>query len=276
MEITMIKTSTIPDYNFPVDPAGRGFFMTNLDMQKYEENVKLIRSMVLDNNGYINDLHESNFCVMTTINDQSFTELSSGLSSIPYQTVQNPTGIFTVDDTALISSEKHGNYDISFCLQLTSDVTKAVVKSKFTFSLYDEESALIGTPISVTAARGPKNHYPAIIGSFTNVPIGKIGDKAKKVSIKCRVVDPAGGEIDVGVTGSTLDPYKNFLVVEPTGSKTKAGLNIAKSLRDTLAGLSFRKGHEVRATVDRTNLKTPRTYGEKFNTNVVEAVPPKS
>lgn len=260
--------ANIPNYDFPTDPRGMTILMTNHDLQDYEQNIKQIRSMVLDNNMYINDLHDGDFAVFTTSNDQRSSEdLLDGYTPIPFQQVQNPQGIFRITPQGVITSSKPGVFDVSFCLQVTSEATKEVKASSLRIKLIEESTGTTVGVKTVTINRNTQTSYPAVTGTFSNVELGLHNgvDKRCSLHLECR-----DSTIDYALSVGNFDPYKNYLAIDPSGSQSSAGISIAKSLRNTLSGLSFKEGLEVRVTTRASDNRNV-VYAESYNASTKTA-----
>lgn len=215
----------------------------------------------------VGGVEEGHYAVMTTFNDQSVNGYHTGTKPIPYQVVQDPSENIKMEDGMPIVMNK-GVYDVTYCIHLSNDTVwpGAVSHFKIEAKRGDEHPIAPAITGSVTASTTGKNKgkYPAIVATFKNIPM-LVGQKTK---LYVTITGDASG-----IETSTLDPYKNFLVIEPSTSDTKTGINIAKTFHNTLGGISFTDGYEMRSVPSADDPLQPRVFGVIYNKDFSELPP---
>lgn len=209
-------------------------------------------------------VEEGHYAVMTTFNDQTLEGYQSSQKHIPYQTVQDPSENIKMEDGIPAVMTK-GVYDVTYCIHLSNDTTWPGGVANFHIEARRGDEELVAPAItgSVTAPTTGKDagKFPAIIAKFEKIPM-LVGQKVK---LYVTITGDA-----TGIETSTLDPYKNFLVIEPTTSDTKTGINIAKTLHNTLGGVSFTNGYEMRSVPSSDDPLNPRVFGALYNKDFSE------
>ncbi|MGL4252902.1 MAG: hypothetical protein ACRCR2_02420 [Fusobacteriaceae bacterium] len=209
----------------------------------------------------INALDESYHSVLTLPEDLLFNEYLNGTKELPFIPLQDPRGnIFFANDTKIPKVIRSGRYDITLCLHITGQNDWPCESANFKFSLYGEAGNLLATSIAGNVSTGLTSDsfgkYPSIYATFKDVFLNSEDSLHVKVKMTGQTSD---------MNGSFLDPYKNFLVVEPANSRSKTGLNVAKTYRATLGGMSFKEGYEVRVEASSESASNPRVYGARYN-----------
>lgn len=160
-----------------------------------------------------------------------------------------------------ISVLKSGTYDVTVCLCLSGVAVGVGETITVTIKLVNENGVALNKQKDFVINPDKKGdsayYYPTQLVRFKDIPFNQ------KDSVEVLFSFYASPSHVERVKRLDLDPYKNFLLIEPSSTrKYRPGLYTAMTLKNTLGGLSFQAGSEVR--VANYGAKT-RTFGAQLD-----------
>lgn len=261
-----MSNRSFPDYTPILNPENAGVVM-DYDLANYDKvYLTPIRKSVEELQTEASEISGAFYSTFTTRNDQPFSAISDGTSPIPYQLVTDPMA------NALCKGGgfkllKDGDYTIAFCFQLTTLKSLEEIKTKFTFTLKDNKGSDVDVVSAVVEAEESTGLYKPLFYRFDNLSVSSALDISEfKLFCKAETVGEDGSlsVADDIVKSGTLDPYKNFVSIDPLASPTDSGLAIATTHRNTFAGVSFKEGYEIR-TQEPRNGRKPVLKAERYH-----------
>jgi len=216
-------------------------------------------------------LSDKHFTIFTPWSSCTYKTIKDGNKIVPLHIVQDnqcnmnepetPNGKFQITTGGL--------YNGTLCVTLSNiNVTSAGKEYTVTGTIKwgtGSSSEKQDATLKVVSKIFGENYYstPAVLLTFPNISI----PEDSEVWVELTITGPDG---DNALDAAEVDPYKNYFVLEPSTSLTKTGARIARTLRNTLGGMSFQEGTEVRVQTGST-IKGIRVFGAYYDgTEVVK------
>jgi len=215
---------------------------------------------------WVSTAHVDNSCysILVMRNDMKMADVFAKQLKMPYQLYQDPmANIKTVGLDGDFRVMRTGEYRIDVIAQFTAE--KMANLTEATGAVMEIHA---GNTTVATISHSKEDIYDS--GTKEFYPIRGIFPKVKLVF----------GEtynIRVGLTNASVeerkvleyDPYKNMVSIEPVTSQTGTGRQILDTLYNTMGGLSFTSGNEIR-TERASDGTTVRVFGETYLTEFKE------
>lgn len=210
-------------------------------------------------------IEKGRYSVLTTVNDFKIGDMTAS-STLRYQLVQDPFANIQLDNEGGFQVDVTAQYNVCVGIQLTGQNDYPDHSGTFHIEIQERQSTA-GSYVTIAQASGRvtadgvgefHGKYPLMEAKF---------DSTSLHSGRSYRICFSANDVSSNITASTLDPYKNFLTIDPANGHG-TGKAIANTLRNTLGGLSFQVGYEVRVerpTAISGTSGTPRVYGERYS-----------